>query len=110
MMNGSSQALNFAAPAPHLEWNVLMDSAAPDAPQYPLIGGELEVQAHSVAVLLAQPTGDADWQAVWMAGAHEGPRLLTALPPDPGTIGPRRTAEPWKAPIPAHAPPAKEEN
>jgi isoamylase len=110
MMNGSSQALNFSAPAPHLEWNVLMDSAVPDALQCPLIGGELEVQAHSVAVLLAQPTGDADWQAVWMAGAHEGPRLLTALPPDPGTIGPRRTAEPWKTPIPAHAPPAKEEN
>ncbi|CAN7633399.1 glycogen debranching protein GlgX [Caballeronia sp. LjRoot29] len=110
MMNGSSQTLNFAAPAPHLEWNVLMDSAAPDALQYPLIGGDLEVQAHSVAVLLAQPTGDADWQAVWMAGAHEGPRLLTALPPDPGTIGPRRTADPWKAPVPEHAPPAKEEN
>jgi len=63
-----------------------------------------------VAVLLAQPTGDADWQAVWMAGAHEGPRLLTALPPDPGTIGARRTAEPWKVLVPEHAPPAKEEN
>jgi isoamylase len=87
---------------------VLMDSAVPDGLQYPLIGGELEIQAHSVAVLLAQPTGDADWQAVWMAGAHEGPRLLTALPPDPGTIGPRRTAEPWKTHEPA--PPAKEEN
>jgi isoamylase len=108
MMNGSAQALTFTPPAPHLEWNVLMDSAAPDGLQHPLIGGELEIQAHSVAALLAQPTGDADWQAVWMAGAHEGPRLLTALPPDPGTIGSRRTAEPWKAPEPA--PPAKEEN
>ena len=79
-----------------------MDSAVPDALQSPLIGAELEVQAHSVTVLLAQPTGDADWQAVWMAGAHEGPRLLTALPPDPGTIGPRRTPDPWKSPeIPA---------
>jgi len=75
---------------------VLMDSAAPDALQSPLIGADLEVQAHSVAVLLAQPTGDADWQAVWLAAAHEGPRQLTALPPDPGTIGPRRTPEPWK--------------
>src|SRR3984957_177020 len=27
MMNGSSEALSFSAPAPHLEWNVLMDSA-----------------------------------------------------------------------------------
>ncbi len=107
MMNGSAQALTFCPPAPHLEWNVLMDTAAPDALQYPLIGAELDVQAHSVVVLLAQPTGDADWQAVWMAGAHEGPRL-SALPPDPGTIGPRRTAEPWKAP--EAIPPAKEEN
>ena len=43
----------------------------------------MEVAAHSIVVLLAQPTGEADWQAVWMAGAHQGPRLLTALPPDP---------------------------
>ncbi|CAH2793361.1 MAG: Limit dextrin alpha-1,6-maltotetraose-hydrolase (EC [uncultured Caballeronia sp.] len=108
MMNGSAQVLTFCPPAPHLEWNVLMDSAAPDALQYPLIGVELDVQAHSVVVLLAQPTGDADWQAVWMAGAHERPRLLTALPPNLGTIRPRRTAEPWKAP--EATPPAKEEN
>jgi glycogen operon protein len=73
-----------------LEWNVLLDSAAPDAPQRPLVGSELEVAAHSIVVLLAQPTGDADWQAVWMAGAHQGPRLLTALPPDPGTMPSRR--------------------
>jgi isoamylase len=98
MMNGSTEAVTFAPPAPHLEWNVLIHSAVPDALQSALIGGEMEVQAHSVAVLLAQPTGDADWQAVWMAGAHEGPRLLTALPPDPGTIGPRRAGEPWRAP------------
>jgi isoamylase len=44
-------------------------------------------------VLLAQPTGDADWQAVWMAGAHQGPRLLTALPPDPGTMASHRPPE-----------------
>jgi glycogen operon protein len=90
MLNASSQPLTFAPPPPHLEWNVLLDSADPDAPQRPLIGGEMEVAAHSIVVLLAQPTGDADWQAVWMAGAHQGPRLLTALPPDPGTMVPRQ--------------------
>jgi glycogen operon protein len=103
MMNGSSEALAFAPPAPHLEWNVLLDSAVPDAVEAALIGGELTIEAHSVAVLLAQPTGDADWQAVWMAGAHEGPRLLTALPPDPGTILPRRAAEPKPPEIPSQA-------
>jgi isoamylase len=77
----------------------------PDAVQSPLVGSDLTVEAHSVAVLLAQPTGDADWQAVWMAGAHEGPRLLTALPPDPGTIWPHRTTEPTRPPeIPQAAP------
>jgi isoamylase len=98
MMNGSSQALTFVPPPPHLEWNVLLDSAVPDAVQSPLVGGEMVVEAHSVAVLLAQPTGEADWQAVWMAGAHEGPRLLTALPPDPGTIWPHRSTEPTRPP------------
>jgi glycogen operon protein len=76
-----------------LEWNVLLDSAVPDAPQRPLVGSELEVAAHSIVVLLAQPTGEADWQAVWMAGAHQGPRLLTALPPDPGTLVTHRAPE-----------------
>jgi glycogen operon protein len=90
MLNASSHTLTFAPPPPHLEWNVLLDSADPDAPQRPLIGSEIEVAAHSIVVLLAQPTGDADWQAVWMAGAHQGPRLLTALPPDPGTMVPRQ--------------------
>jgi glycogen operon protein len=89
MFNGSSQPLDFTPPAPHLEWNVLLDSAAPEVPRRPLVGSEIAVAAHSVVVMLAQPTGDADWQAVWMAGAHQGPRLLTALPPDPGTMTPR---------------------
>jgi glycogen operon protein len=89
MFNGSSQPLDFAPPAPHLEWNVLLDSAAPEVPRRPLVGSEIAVAGHSVVVMLAQPTGDADWQAVWMAGAHQGPRLLTALPPDPGTMTPR---------------------
>ena len=28
-----------------------------------------------------------------MAGAHQGPRLLTALPPDPGTLVTHRAPE-----------------
>lgn len=59
----------------------------------PLVGSELELAAHSIVVLLAEPTGEADWQAVWMAGAHQGPRLLTALPPDPGTMTSHRPHE-----------------
>ncbi len=75
IFNASSQNLAFTPPAPHLEWNMLLDSAEPDAPERPLVGSEIEVAAHSIVVLLAQPTGDADWQAVWMAGAHQGPRI-----------------------------------
>jgi len=93
MFNASSQSLVFTPPAPHLEWNVLLDSAEPDSVTRPLVGSEIEVASHSVVVLLAEPTGEADWQAVWMAGAHQGPRLLTALPPDPGTLPSHREPE-----------------
>jgi glycogen operon protein len=75
-------------PPPHLEWHVLLDTANPEAPPAPLATPDLEVPAHSMVVLAAQPTGDADWQASWRAGAQYGPRLLTALPPDPGTSMP----------------------
>jgi isoamylase len=93
MFNASAHSLAFTPPAPHLEWNVLLDSAEPDTPERPLLGGELTVHAHSIVVMHAQPTGDADWQAVWMAGPHQGSRLLTALPPDPGTMVPHRPPE-----------------
>jgi glycogen operon protein len=93
MFNASSQSLVFTPPAPHLEWNVLLDSAEPDSVTRPLVGSEIEVASHSVVVMLAEPTGEADWQAVWMAGAHQGPRLLTALPPDPGTLPSHREPE-----------------
>ncbi len=88
MLNASAAALRFAPPPPHLEWHVLLDTADPEAPPAPLAAPDVEVAAHSVVVLAAQPTGEADWQASWRAGAHYGPRLLTALPPDPGTSMP----------------------
>jgi glycogen operon protein len=93
MFNASSQSLVFMPPAPHLEWNVLLDSAEPDSVTRPLVGSEIAVASHSVVVMLAEPPGEADWQAVWMAGAHQGPRLLTALPPDPGTLPSHREPE-----------------
>ncbi|MBP0592096.1 glycogen debranching protein GlgX [Paraburkholderia sp. LEh10] len=88
MLNASAAALRFTPPPPHLEWHVLLDTANPDAPPEPFAAPELQVAAHSMVVIAAQPTGDADWQASWRAGAQYGPRLLTALPPDPGTSMP----------------------
>jgi len=88
MLNAAATALRFTPPPPHLEWHVLLDTADPEAPPAPLATPDLEVAAHSMVVLAAQPTGDADWQASWRAGAQYGPRLLTALPPDPGTSMP----------------------
>jgi pullulanase/glycogen debranching enzyme len=85
MMNGSSQALNFAAPAPHLEWNVLMDSAVPDALP-PADRRGTGSAAHSVPrhCWRSRPGTPTGRPSGWPA-PHEGPRLLTALPPDPGT-------------------------
>src|SRR5262249_17208164 len=54
MFNASSQTLSFMPPAPHLEWNVLLDSAEPDSVTRPLVGSELELAAHSIVVLLAE--------------------------------------------------------
>jgi isoamylase len=88
MLNASGGTLRFAPPAPHLEWHVLLDTADPDAPPHPLAVPELEVAGHGLVMLAARPVGEADWQAGWEAGPQHGPRLLTALPPDPGTALP----------------------
>jgi glycogen operon protein len=85
MLNASNDTLRFTPPAPHLEWHVLLDTADPDAMPHPLSVPEVEVAGHTLVMLAAQPVGEADWQAGWKAGAEHGPRLLTALPPDPGT-------------------------
>jgi glycogen operon protein len=55
---------------------------------------EVEVAAHGLVMLAAQPVGEADWQAGWKAGAQHGPRLLTALPPDPGAHPPSSDTSP----------------
>ncbi|HEV3426205.1 MAG TPA: glycogen debranching protein GlgX [Paraburkholderia sp.] len=88
MLNASAGTLRFAPPAPHLEWHVLLDTADPDAAPHPLAVPEVEVAGHGLVMLAAQPVGEADWQTGWQAGPEHGPRLLTALPPDPGTRAP----------------------
>ncbi|HEY3596743.1 MAG TPA: glycogen debranching protein GlgX [Paraburkholderia sp.] len=85
MLNASGEALRFTPPPPHLEWHVLADTAEPDAPRRPLATPDLEVAAHGLVVLAAQPAGDVDWQAGRAAGEQHGPRPLTAGPPGPGT-------------------------
>jgi glycogen operon protein len=84
MLNAHEEARRFTPPAPHLEWHVLLDTAEPERRPHRLAAAEIEVAAHGLVMLAAQPVGEADWQAGWKAGAHHGPRLLTALPPDPG--------------------------
>jgi isoamylase len=54
MHNGSHQRLAFALPAPRLEWNVLADSTAPNAPAHKLEGERLDIDAHGFVLLAAQ--------------------------------------------------------
>ena len=88
MLNASGDTLRFSPPPPHLEWHVLLDTANPDSPPHPLAMPEVEVAGHGLVILAAPAVGDADWQAGWKAGPQHGQRLLTALPPDPGTQSP----------------------
>jgi len=94
MLNAGDETLRFAPPPPHLEWHVLLDTAEPDSAPHRLAVPEVEVAAHSLVMLAAQPVGEADWQAGWKAGAQHGPRLLTALPPDPGAHAPSSDTSP----------------
>jgi glycogen operon protein len=59
MLNASAHALMFTPPAPHLEWNLLIDSANPDVAEHPLATPELEIAAHSLVVLAANPASPA---------------------------------------------------
>ena len=54
MFNAIVAGAAFTPPAPHLEWNVLLDSAEPEARTRPLVGSEMEVAAHSIVVMLAR--------------------------------------------------------
>jgi len=68
MLNGSSGAVRFTTPEPRMEWDVLLDTARDDAnggahgassastPRRP--GDTVEVGAHALVVLCAQPTRD----------------------------------------------------
>jgi glycogen operon protein len=73
---------------------VLLDTAEPDSPPHRLAVAEVEVAAHALVMLAAQPVDETDWQAGWKAGAQQEPRLLTALPPDPGAHVPGSDTSP----------------
>jgi glycogen operon protein len=94
MLNANEKTLRFTPPAPHLEWHVLLDTAEPESAPHRLAVSEVEVAAHSLVMLAAQPVGEADWQAGWKPGPQHGPRLLTALPPDPGAHPPSSDPSP----------------
>ncbi|PLZ01002.1 glycogen debranching enzyme GlgX [Burkholderia sp. WAC0059] len=51
MLNASAGAVTFALPAPPLAWQVLLDTARPDAAPYALAGSTFDVGAHTLAVL-----------------------------------------------------------
>ncbi|WMY11181.1 glycogen debranching protein GlgX [Paraburkholderia phenoliruptrix] len=94
MLNASAETLRFTPPAPHLEWHVLLDTADTHSAPHRLAATDLEVAAHGLVILAAQPVGEADWQAGWKAGPRHGSRLLTALPPEPGELPPASDASP----------------
>ena len=61
MLNASSGAVAFTAPAPRMQWDVLLDTAHDDAAAYTprrLPGDTVEVGAHALVVLCAKPTRD----------------------------------------------------
>jgi glycogen operon protein len=52
LLNASHEEREFSLPCPELEWEIELDSAAPDAPPRRCEGASAMVGAHS-AVLLA---------------------------------------------------------
>ncbi|QGZ57603.1 glycogen debranching protein GlgX [Paraburkholderia acidiphila] len=55
MLNASQGAVTFAAPAPRMAWEVLLDTARPDAAPYALPDTTYELAARALAVLRARP-------------------------------------------------------
>ena len=55
LFNGGAEDLLFTLPAPKLEWNVLIDTASPDAAPFAPGAECLPVSAHSLVVLAAHP-------------------------------------------------------
>ncbi|GAB2882048.1 glycogen debranching protein GlgX [Paraburkholderia jirisanensis] len=84
MLNASADMLRFTPPPPYLEWHVLVDSADPDAPPHRLAQPEVNVAAHALVVLAAQPVGAADWPTGSTAGPQHGAGLQSARPLRPG--------------------------
>ncbi|MEX3824366.1 glycogen debranching enzyme GlgX, partial [Paraburkholderia sp. BR14262] len=55
MLNASHGAVPFVAPAPRMAWEVLLDTARPDAVPYALPDTTYELAARALAVLCARP-------------------------------------------------------
>ena len=55
LLNADSAEQNFVLPPPELDWTMLLDSAAPEAPASPLADGHVAVAAHSVMLLVGWP-------------------------------------------------------
>jgi len=77
MLNASQGAVTFVAPAPRMAWEVLLDTARPDAVPYALPEPTYELAARTLAVLCARPA------------RHETHRALDTRE-DAGTPDPRR--------------------
>jgi isoamylase len=54
MLNASADTLRFTAPAPQLEWHVLLDTADPEVAPRPLAASEVNVASRGLVMLAAQ--------------------------------------------------------
>jgi isoamylase len=84
MLNASSQAVTFSAPAPRLAWSTLLDTAHPEDAPHALYDASFEVAAHALVVLCARPAHSA--HAAHEAGhesGHDGAASARTPPPDP---------------------------
>ncbi|TDV39626.1 glycogen operon protein [Paraburkholderia caballeronis] len=94
MLNASSGAVRFTAPAPRMQWDVLLDTARADTAPRTLPDDTIEVGAHALVVLCARPKRDAAPEhaqrgAPPAAGSMAGgePAMPAAAPPDAAPPG-----------------------
>lgn len=90
MLNASPGAIAFSTPAPRMQWQVLLDSAHPEAAPHTLPGAAFEVAAHTLAVLCARPTHKPAREAAQnatqeLAAPRENGSHESSPPPDPRT-------------------------
>jgi isoamylase len=83
MLNATPAAITFSAPQPPMQWEVLLDSAHPEAAAHTLPGITFDVAAHTIAVLCARPTRKP---------AQEPPAGPEGAPPPPDPRTPPGTA------------------